>query len=135
MKSILNEVKESMKVEKQLDEKINEIHVLFEKLEKKDFNNGSLRQMQITSCVGTRPRIYHTESLLEMLKYSEQLAESDNKVLSQIGKKVGSICEEIFEGKYNSMMMTEFSSNSTYHPIKKLFSAFQNMYGMTSKLF
>lgn len=134
-KELLNEVKEAMKVEKQLDEKINELHELFEKLEKKDFNNGTLRQMQITSCVGTRPRMYHTESLLEMLKYAEQLGESENKPLSQIGKKVAEVCTEIFEGKYDGIIMTEFSSNPTYHPIKKLFTAFQNNYGLQSKLF
>ena len=134
-KQLLNEIKESMEAEKQFNKRLDEIRTLFEKLEKKDFNNNILRQMQITASIGIRPKIYLEENLLEMLKYSEQLIESNNKILSQIGKKMSLICTNILERDYDSMIMTEFSSNSKYHPNKKLFSAFQNMYSMSSKLF
>jgi hypothetical protein len=134
-KTLLNEVKESMKIEKSFDEKIYELHELFEKLEKKDFNSNILREMQITASVGTRPRIYSNESLVEMLKHSKRLINSDNKTLSKIGKTVGELCENIIDGTYDNLLITEFSSDVKYYPTKKLFTAFQNNYGLSSKLF
>lgn len=131
----LNEVKEAMKLEKQLDEKLHSLHELFEDLEKKDYNSGILRGMQVTATIGTRPRLYSLESLMEMLQKSELLSEDENKTLAKIGKNIAEICEEVIEGNYNNLIMTEFSSCPYYTPTKKLFTAFRNNYALQSKLF
>lgn len=133
MKSILKEVKESMKVESELDSILQELNSTFKKLGNADYNCQHLRKMQIIASHGTRPRLYSEENLLEMREAAKLLSEQD-KVRGKIGKLVYTVCEDIMKGKYDGMIMTEFSSNPKYYPTKKLFTAFQNNYNDNSIL-
>ncbi len=134
MKSLLNEITQIKKTEKEFDTKLDEISKIFETLEKLHFNNPILRRMQITASVGKQSKLYSDESLDEMCKESEQLTTSEAP-LKKLGQKICDLCKEIQEGKFNTLISTEFSSSPNYYAIKKLFLNFRNNYSLNSKLF
>ena len=134
MKTLLKEISKIKKIENEFDEKLDEISKIFETLQKGDFNSAILRKLQITCAIGKQKRLYSEESLHDFCNEAQQLSNLETP-FDKLGKKLYEVAQEIKDGKYDNLMLSEFSNDPKYYAIKKLFLNFRNNYSINSKLF